>query len=355
MKKILINGVGGPTPRSFAIALKNYSRYDNYEFMGTDCNKYAVGLYQRDLFHKAFLIPKGTAPDYWRAIEGIIRKEKIDYVVVLPEVEVLEWARRAGISSLPCKTLIPDYAIASKLVDKAVMTELLDSSGLVPKSLTILRDELKDISKFEIPFPFWIRSAEGSSGVGSLEVNTLDELKNWININPGVKKFLASTFLPGRNLCCKMLYYNGQLLRGAVGERVYYIMSNVAPSGITGNTSFGRLLNDPDVFEVAKKAMDILFGKTGAEKHGFFTVDLKEDYRGNPKITEVNIRHIAFTQCFAAAGANFAEDTIRLLDNDPSFDTGFKLYEFEPGLIFLRDVDALPIFMRETELLSGER
>jgi carbamoyl-phosphate synthase large subunit len=61
---------------------------------------------------------------------------------------------------------------------------------------------------------------------------------------------------------------------------------------------------------------------------------------------------VAFTQCFAAGGANFAEDTIRLLDNDPSFDRSFKMYEFTEGLIFLRDVDALPILMKESELLS---
>ncbi len=78
------------------------------------------------------------------------------------------------------------------------------------------------------------------------------------------------------------------------------------------------------------------------KKQGFFTVDLKEDHQGIPKVTEVNIRHVAFTQCFAAGGANFAEDTIRLLNNDPTFDKRFKLYEFEPGLIFLRDVDSLP-------------
>ncbi len=178
-------------------------------------------------------------------------------------------------------------------------------------------------------------------------------MKNWITINPDVKKFLASEYLPGRNLACKLLNYNGELLRGAVGERVNYIMAKVAPSGITGNTSFGRLLNDPKVFEVAKKAMDFLFQKTGAKQHCFFTVDLKEDEQGIPKITEINIRHVAFTQCFAAGGANFAEDTIRLLDKDSTFDKSFKLYEFEPDLIFLRDVDALPIIMCESQLLTN--
>src|SRR5690606_7061567 len=175
---------------------------------------------------------------------------------------------------------------------------------------------------------------------------------NWLLINPGVEEFFASEYLQGRNLACKMLYWNGELIRAACGERVYYIMSKVAPSGITGNTSFGRLLNDKKVFERAKEGMENLFRKTGAKKHGFFTVDLKENDEGIPFITEVNIRHVAFSLCFTIGGINFAEDTIRLLVNDPSYDKTFRLHQFEEDLIFLRDVDSEPIVMKEKDLLG---
>jgi carbamoyl-phosphate synthase large subunit len=97
--------------------------------------------------------------------------------------------------------------------------------------------------------------------------------------------------------------------------------------------------------------MDFLFKKTGAAKHGFFTIDFKKNSSGKPFITEINVRHVAFTQCFAAGGANFAEDTVRLLDKDSEFDTNFRLYEFEKDLIFLRDVDSVPILMKESSLL----
>ncbi len=147
-----------------------------------------------------------------------------------------------------------------------------------------------------------------------------------------------------------MLYFNGKLVRTACAERVNYIMAKVAPSGITGNTSFGRLLNEPALVTEAKRAMDHLFAETGADQHGFYTVDFKEDENGKPYITEINVRHVAFTQCFAAAGANFCADTIRLIDGDPDFDHSYKMYEFEKDLIFLRDVDSLPIIMKEGEL-----
>lgn len=97
--------------------------------------------------------------------------------------------------------------------------------------------------------------------------------------------------------------------------------------------------------------MDILFEQTGAPKHGFFTVDLKEDAAGIPKITEVNVRFVAFNQCYAAGGANLAEDFLRVMHGDAQFDTSYKQYEFEDDLIFLRDVDELPIVMKESDLL----
>ena len=351
--KILITGVGGPTPRSFAIALKKYSFYKKFELFGTDINPLAVGLYQNELFNKTFVIPPATSPDYWDTIERIIKENDIEAAVILPELEVMEWSRRKETKDLPCKVLLPDYSIAELLVDKWKMTEILKDLDIVPPSVTFSRDTT-DLNKvFDVlGSNFWVRSTSGTSGLGSLKVKDLESLKNWIQINPNVQEFIASKFLPGRNLACKMLYYNGKLLRTACAERVNYIMAKVSPSGITGNTSFGRLLNEPKLVDEAIKAMEHLFEHTGANKHGFFTVDFKEDENGKPYITEINVRHVAFTQCFAAGGANFASDTVRLLNNDPDFDHNYKMYEFEKDLIFLRDVDSLPILMKETELLK---
>ncbi|WP_223267197.1 hypothetical protein [Polaribacter sp. IC073] len=351
--KILITGVGGPTPRSFAIALKKYSFYKKFELFGTDINPLAYGLYQNELFNKTFLVPPASSPDYWVEIEKIIKENNIDAAVILPELEVMEWSKRKENQSLPCKVLLPDFSIAELLVDKSKMTAILKDLDIVPPSVTFSRNSTDLNTVFEVLGQnFWVRSTSGTSGLGSLRVKDLESLKNWIQINPNVQEFIASKFLLGRNLACKMLYYNGKLLRTACAERVNYIMAKVAPSGITGNTSFGRLLNEPKLVEGAIRAMEHLFKYTKANKHGFFTVDFKENENGKPYITEINVRHVAFTQCFAAAGANFASDTVRLLNNDQDFDHSYKMYEFEKDLIFLRDVDALPILMKETELLK---
>lgn len=354
---ILITGVGGPTPRSFARAIKEIGNYKNYRLIGTDIHPYAIGLYQRELFDEGLITPKSNMPEYWDVMDKIISDYKIDIAVILPEQEVLAWSKKQEEGLLPCKSLIPPKAAVDKMLDKGILTDALSSSGLVPVSLIINRDDadLKNKTESKLQYPYWIRSATGSSGLGSYKIENFDDLQRWVAINKGINNFIASEYLPGRNLACKMLYFKGRLVRAACGERVHYIMAKVSPSGITGNTSFGRLINDKKVFEAAKRAMDIMFDLTGAEKHGFYTVDLKEDKNGVPKVTEVNVRHVAFTQCFAMGGANLCEDTIRLLDDDSTFDNNFMLYQFEEGLIFLRDVDERPILMKEKNLFSKSR
>ncbi|WP_229236323.1 hypothetical protein [Emticicia sp. TH156] len=350
--KILITGVGGPTPRSFATALRKYSVYKRFELIGTDTNPLAIGLYQNELFNHTFIVPPAGSPDYWPVIEKLITEQSIDMAVILPEAEVIEWSKKKAVGNLPCKALIPDNTIAELLVNKSRMTDVLRCIDMAPLSITFTRDIYNADEIFDtFNKGFWVRSTTGTSGLGALKIENKTALRNWIEINPNVQEFMASQYLPGRNLACKVLYYEGAFLRAACCERMKYIMAKVAPSGITGNVSYGRLINDPLLVQEADRAMNYLFAYTSTQKHGFFTVDLKEDENGKPYITEVNIRHIATTQCFAAGGANFALDTIRLLDGDTEFNKSYLTYEFEKDLIFLRDVDSLPILMKGNELL----
>lgn len=350
---VLITGVGGPTPRSFAIAVKKYGHTKNVKFFATDINPLSIGLYQKDLFEKAYVVPRCTAHEYWNAMHEIIKENNIEYAVILPELEVMEWSKRAAQMELPVKVLLPSYEIAGLLVDKAKMTKILDPLGLVPPSFSFDRNHTSLEEVFaKLGDDFWVRSSSGTSGLGSLRVDGIQSLRNWIQINPNVQTFLASQYLSGRNLACKLLYNKGKLVRSACAERVNYIMAKVAPSGITGNTSFGRLLNEPTLVELAISAMEKVFEHSGSAKHGFYTVDFKEDENGKAFITEINVRHVAFTQCFAAGGANFADDTLRLLKDDATLSKEYVMYEFEEGLIFLRDVDSLPILMLEKDLLK---
>jgi carbamoyl-phosphate synthase large subunit len=131
-------------------------------------------------------------------------------------------------------------------------------------------------------------------------------------------------------------------------------MAKVAPSGITGNTSFGRLINEPDLVNISEKTLEYISEEAGSKLNGIFTVDFKEDLDGKPKITEINIRHVAFTSSMAAGGANIPFDTLEMMINgSDGVSAQRKDYQYREELIFLRDVDSEPIIMKEKDLLNA--
>jgi len=353
MKNILVTGVGGPTPRSFVRAVNQSvgNESKEYRFIGVDCNPLAYGLYDRTLFDVSYVVPRANQSGYWEKINEIIINENIDGAVVLPEVEVLEWSKNRDKLKSSVKVHLPDFKLANTLVNKHRLHDLLADTEWVPR-FSRVDPENYDYKKLsaEVGNVFWIRSTVGSSGLGSLKIESETALAQWISINDGVDEFIATEYLPGRNLACKMLYFDGRLTRTACAERVHYIMAKVAPSGITGNTSFGRLINEPNLVDISEETLNFISEKVGRELNGIFTVDFKEDINGVPKITEINIRHVAFTSSIAAGGANLPADTLNMLFNG-SLSPERLDYEYEEGLIFLRDVDSLPIIMKEEDFL----
>lgn len=353
-KNILVTGVGGPTPRSFVRAVN--LRYENepkeYRFIGVDCNPLAYGLYDRSLFEASYVVPRADQENYWEKINEIIISEKIDGAVVLPEVEVLEWSKNRDKLDSSVKVHLPDFKLANTLVNKHRLHDLLADTEWVP-SFSRVNPENYDYEKLSavVGDVFWIRSTEGSSGLGSLKIESESALAQWMSINNGVDEFIATEYLPGRNLACKMLYFDGRLARTACAERVNYIMAKVAPSGITGNTSFGRLINEPDLVDISEETLNFISEKVECELNGIFTVDFKESADGVPKITEINIRHVAFTSSIAAGGANLPADTLKMLFKGSLAPERLD-YEYEEGLVFLRDVDSLPIVMKEQDFLN---
>lgn len=355
MKNILVTGVGGPTPRSFVRAVKNSGseHANSFRFVGVDCDSLAYGLYDQSLFDKTYVVPRANEEGYWSVINDIISKENIHGAIILPEVEVLEWARNGSRVKQNVETHLPDYRLAKTLVNKHRLHEYLEETSLVPKFRKINPSHFtyKDLVK-EVGDIFWIRSTEGSSGLGSLKIESQDALTQWLSINEGVSEFIATEYLPGRNMACKMLYFDGALKRTACAERVNYIMAKVAPSGITGNTSFGRLINEPELVKLSKRALGLIASELGTDLNGIFTVDFKEDGKGNPKITEINIRHVAFTSSIAAGGANLPMDTLEAIFFKNTGDMEKIHYTYDEPLIFLRDVDSDPIIIKEKQLIK---
>ena len=355
MKNILITGIGGLTPRSIAKNIRK--NYPDYKIIGCDIDKKAMGFFMDGLLDEHYVCPRCTSPEYFPWIEKLVSKKKIDYAFVQPESEIVEWGdyyEKNG--KYPCPVFMGCKLLSASLKDKSIMAELLKGTDFIPKTIKVtqINPRYDDIEK-EIGFPCWIRATEGTGGLGSLKIDDLSSYKSWLFINSQIPEFTVSEFLPGRHLANQMLYYNGEYVKGAALECAEYVMANTSPSHVTGNTHFGRFLNEDRINDFCDKCIKYLENKLGVSAHGILSFDLKEDATGNLKVTEVNIRHMAYTGVMSSVGFDLIEDTIKILEDGNSDRVErAQFFHYAKPYVFLRDVDVEPIILEKEDLFDND-
>ncbi len=356
MKTILITGIGGLTPRSIARTIRK--NHPDYKLIGCDVDKKAIGFFMNGLLDEHYISPRCTEKNYFPWIEKLIAERHIDYAFVQPESEIVEWGEyfeKHG--KFPCPVFMGCKLLSVSLKDKSIMANLLEGTDFIPKTIKVTQENPRfdDVEKI-IGFPCWIRATEGTGGLGSLRLNDISSYKSWLFINSNIPEFTVSEFLTGRHLANQMLYYDGEYVKGAALECVEYVMANTAPSHVTGNTHFGRFLNENHINEFCDKCIKYLEQKLGVKAHGILSFDLKEDSKGNLKVTEINIRHMAYTGVMARIGFDLIEDTIRIIE-DGNCDAikRDQFHKYEKPFVFLRDVDVEPIILDSEKLFDSNK
>ncbi len=358
MKTILITGIGGLTPRSIATIIRR--NHPDYKLIGCDIDKKAMGFFMKDnngkkLVDEYFVAPRCDDLEYFVWIENLVKNKKIDYAFVQPEAEIVEWGKYYDEHGMfPVPVFMGSKLLSESLRDKSIMADLLKGTKFIPKTIKVTQEnprynDVEDI----IGFPCWIRATEGTGGLGSLKLDDISSYKSWLFINSNIPEFTVSEFLTGRHLANQMLYYNGEYIKGASLECVEYVMANTAPSHVTGNTHFGRFLNEDSINQFCDECIKWLEKKIGVSAHGILSFDLKEDSDGNMKVTEINIRHMAYTGVMAQVGFDLIEDTIRILE-DGNCDKVERnpFYHFNNPYVFLRDVDIEPIILESEKIFD---
>lgn len=348
--KILITGACAVSARSVLRSLKMSELFKDAEFIGWDMCSLLYGVYAGE-FDRIYKVPAAGDANYRKVAQNILDQERPDAVIVVPEVEVLYWAK----NPFDVPHIVPPSKFAELVISKERLFDALADSGLVPNYQNISSAEILN-SDFENPlgYPVWIRdgAAGTASAKGAFKAGSLEELQAWVKINPNTTQFQLSQFLPGRNLGCFCLFKNGKLIKMAQAQRIEYIMAKVAVSGITGNTSKGKLLNEDKIKNVALNAIDLVCKITSEQMNGLVVVDMKEDVHGNPIITEINIRHVAFSSSFAMAGQNISEAQLLLaLDRDSEV-KGPVQKDYPEGNLMLRDVDGAPIYIENERQIA---
>ncbi len=358
MKTILITGIGGLTSRSIAMIIRE--NHSDYRLIGCDTEKKAMGFFMktrdgRNLIDKYYIAPRCDSPDYFPFIEKVVEQDCIDYAFVQPESEIIEWGQYfEDYGEFPCPVFMGCKLLSESLRDKSIMAELLKDTDFIPKTIKVTQENprYEDVEN-EIGFPCWIRATEGTGGLGSLRLDDISSYKSWLFINSHIPEFTVSEFLPGRHLANEMLYFKGEYVKGAALECAEYVMANTAPSHVTGNTHFGRFLNEDRINKFCDDCIKYLEKKLGVPAHGILSFDLKEDDDGYLKVTEINIRHMAYTGVMAHVGFDLIEDTIRIHEDGDSRNVVRDPYHhYDRPYIFLRDVDVEPIILESEEIFE---
>lgn len=337
MKTILLTGIGGLTPRSIAgIIRRNHS---DYKIIGCDIEKKAVSFFMSGLLDVYYICPRYTSQDYFPWVEKLVKVKRVDYAFVQPEAEIVKWgAYYEKYGKFPCPVFMGCKKLSESLRDKSIMAELLEGADYIPKIIKVTQanPRFENVEKL-IGFPCWIRATEGTRSLGSLRLDDISSYKSWLFINSNIPEFMVSEFLTGRHLANQMLYYNGEYVAGAVLECAEYVI---------GNTHFGRFLNEDRINEFRDRCIKNLEKKLGVLAHGILSFDLKEDSRGELKVTEGDLRYMAYTSVMAHAGFDLIEDIIRIMeDGNCDHVERAPYYHFEKTYVFLRDADVEPILL----------
>lgn len=290
MRKIMVTGVGGPASVN---VIKSLRLAEEMLIVGTEINKYRIHLSQAD---KNYIVPVATTTDYIDEMNEIIEENEVGMVLPQPDTEV--WVLGENRSRLKAKTFLPNQETIRVCQDKFLSYKKWKENGIpVPHTEEIHR--IEDIIDFTKKFssPYWIRATKGAGGRGSTMAWDLSTATAWINYwrcRGEDWQFIIQEYLPGRNIAFHSLWKEGQLITSMARERLEYLYSYLAPSGVTGTPTIQRTIHDDKVNKIATRAILAV-----DEKYtGLACCDIKEDKNGVPNPTEINPGRMFTTSLF---------------------------------------------------------
>jgi carbamoyl-phosphate synthase large subunit len=169
LKTVLLTAVGSA---STAAALKSY-RAAGYRVLGCDIYEKSctVSAGEMDAF---FRVPRAADEEaYVSALAGIVREEKVDYVIPSTDVEVdALCGRKAAFSALGAVLCCPDAPVAELCRDKLRMAQTLANAHACDVIPTYTAETLPS----GLNFPLMVKPVHGRSSEGQTVVRSADEL-----------------------------------------------------------------------------------------------------------------------------------------------------------------------------------
>ena len=262
----------------------------------------------------------------------------MDFVFLCQDPEI-EAVARMGVG-LDTPSALPPVTVLPNLLDKEATRRVARADELFPRTVALERDDVAR-AVHDVRLPAWLRPRTGSGGAGSLKVETAEDALGWISYWERRGREVAwvlHEYLPGRNLNWSGVFARGALVAAGTLLRHSYLLASVSPSGISGQARWLESVVD----EAAATASERVVRALDAQPHGVYSVDLKEDLEGRPRVTEVNARLAGRPLLLAAAGVNLPLAALRALSGrDPG--DALEPGGCRAGVHMYRQVDVDPL------------
>jgi carbamoyl-phosphate synthase large subunit len=302
-----------------------------------------------------YLVPPLSHATWGRALRRVVDAEEIDLVIPTSDADVTALSRARG--ALGGRLFLPRPATVERCGDKLALSRWLRARG-VPAPRTYRVRSLGDVdrvfARLGNPPRAWCRIRAGAGSRGAAPVAGAAQARSWITYwrdmrDVPVSAFTLSEYLPGRDLGCQSLWKDGRLVLVKTYERLSYLGSASQPSEVSAVGALTKTVCEPGVVDTAVRAVRAV----DREASGVFAVDLKEDARGVPRVTEINAgRFTSSTNLLDLTGKhNMTAVYLRLARGEP-VDLREE-YEGTENYYMLRDIDAVPRVFHADEFFDG--
>ncbi len=323
MKRILCTGAGGPAGINFVKSLSIAP--EKLYIVGTEANEYYLHTMPTE---KKYLVPRAINPNYIDGLNEIIRKEKIDFLHAQPDVEVEAVSEKR--EKLEASVFLPSKKAVKACQNKLESANVWKKKNVpVAKTIEIKQEQDIDRAFEEFGSPIWIRATRGAGGKGSTPANNKETAVSWIKYWKSRNvdwNFIAQEHLPGRNIAFHSLWKDGELVVSMARERLEYIYAYLAPSGVMGTPAVQRTVQNKTVNKISTEAVLAV----DSNFNGIASVDLKENSKGVPFVTEINPGRMFTTSFFFSYASKVLFNDFRI--NIPYLYTKLAFKESIPKL-----------------------